>query len=102
MANGKGIRQKIIDMGIPDPGPVGAIGFLSPLLTKSLLFVAVNDGKPLLRALDKNTGETLHEVELPGYPMGAPMTYMVRGKQYISLALGAAATAKLVTLALPF
>ena len=99
--NGQGIRQKIIDMGIPDPGPVGAIGFLSPLLTKSLLFVAVNDGKPLLRALDKNTGATIHELELPGFPRGAPMTYMVNGKQFISVALGSGGAAKLVALALP-
>ena len=100
--NGDGIRQRIIDMGIPDPGPVGVFGHASPLLTKSLLFVAVYDGKPVLRALDKATGETLHETELPARALGAPMTYMVNGKQYISVAaMGGAKDAKLVTLSLP-
>jgi quinoprotein glucose dehydrogenase len=90
-------------MGIDDPGPVGSIGFVFPLVTKSLLFIAVGDGQGTnqLRVLDKKTGETIHVVELPGYPSGAPMTYMVDGKQYISLALGMAKNAKLVTLALP-
>ena len=99
--NSEGIRQTIIDMGIPDPGPVGQIAFISPLLTKSLLFIAITDGKPVLRAIDKTTGATVHEVELPGPPTGAPMTYMANGKQYIALAIGASVEAKLVTLALP-
>ncbi len=99
--NGEGIRQKIIDMGIADPGPVGSIAFTSPLLTKSLLFLAITDGKHVLRALNKATGEIVHELELPSFPQGAPMTYMTGGKQYISLAVGGATDAKLVTLALP-
>jgi quinoprotein glucose dehydrogenase len=99
--NSEGIRQRIIDMGIPDPGPVGSIAFISPLLTKSLLFIALADnGKPVLRALDKSTGATLHEVALPGFPNGAPMTYMVDGKQYIALALGGSTDSKIVALAL--
>jgi quinoprotein glucose dehydrogenase len=103
VANGEGIRQKIIDMGIDDPGPVGSMGFVFPLVTKSLLFIAMGDGQGTnqLRVLDKKTGKTIHVVELSGYPSGAPMTYMVDGKQYISLALGMAKDAKLVTLALP-
>jgi hypothetical protein len=39
-----GIRQKIIDGGIPDPGPVGAFSFSHVMVTKSLLFVTVTDG----------------------------------------------------------
>lgn len=54
-----------------------------------------------LWSLDKSTGETVFEMELPGNPSGVPMTYMVNGKQYISVALGGAKDAKLVTLALP-
>ena len=98
--NGEGIRQKIIDMGIADPGPVGALTFSSPLLTSTLLFITVTDGKSLLRALAKDTGRIVHEVELPGPPSGAPMSYMVAGKQYISVAVGGARNAKLVTLTL--
>ena len=89
-------------MGIPDPGPVGAFGHASPLVTKSLLFVPAYDGKPLLRALDKATGKTVHETELPLRATGPAMTYMVNGKQYISMAsMGGAKDSKLVTLALP-
>jgi quinoprotein glucose dehydrogenase len=100
--NGQGMRQRIIDMGIPDPGPVGAFGHASPLVTKSLLFVPAYDGKPLLRALDKATGKTVHETELPLRATGPAMTYMVNGKQYISMAsMGGAKDSKLVTLALP-
>ena len=87
-------------MGIADPGPVGALTFSSPLLTNSLLFITVTDGKSLLRALAKDTGAIVHEIELPGPPSGAPMTYMVAGKQYISVAVGGARDAKLVTLSL--
>jgi cytochrome c5 len=72
------------------------------LVTKSLLFVSVADqGKSLLRVLDKKTGASIHDFELPGYAFGAPMTYMANGRQFISLASGAGDTAQLVTLALP-
>jgi quinoprotein glucose dehydrogenase len=101
VANGDGMRQRIIDSGLPDPGPVGGGAFTGPLLTKSLLFIGVNySGKPLLRAFDKQTGEIVHETALPGSPTGTPMTYMVAGRQYISVAVGANRNAKLVTLSL--
>ena len=100
-ANAEGIRQTIIDKGISDPGPVG-IGTYSPLLvTKSFLFQAITDGVPMLRAMDKKSGETVHEIELPGIPQGAPMSYMIDGKQYIAIASGGGSEAKLITLALP-
>jgi len=99
--NGEGIRQKLIDMGIPDPGPVGQMNFSSPLLTRSLLFLPMLDGtEPVLRAMDKTTGEKIYDLPLPDMPTGAPMTYMVNGKQYISLALGTGKHAKLVGIAL--
>ena len=101
MPNGEGRRQAIIDMGIPDPGPVGLTSFVTTLVTKSLLFVAITDGTPKLKALDKVTGETIYEVELPGIPQGSPMSYMIDGKQYISIAAGGGNDASLITLALP-
>ena len=101
--NGEGIRQQIIDKGLPDPGPVGVGGFGStgPLLTKSLLFIGLNDGKPLLKAIDKQTGDVVHQVELPVNPTGTPMTYMAGGKQYIAIAGGNRTEAMLMTLSLP-
>ena len=100
-ANAEGIRQQIIDMGIDDPGPVGVVNVAPLLVTKSLLFQAITDGVPVLRAMDKASGETVAEFELPAIPQGAPMSYMVDGKQYISIAPGGGADAMLVTLALP-
>lgn len=100
-ANAEGIRQQIIDMGIDDPGPVGVVNVAPLLVTKSLLFQAITDGVPVLRAMDKASGETVAEFDLPAIPQGAPMSYMVDGKQYISIASGGGADAMLVTLALP-
>ena len=100
--HGEGIRQKIIDMGILDPGPVGGPSRTGPVLTKTLLFIAQSDnGRNLLRAFDKATGEVVKEIELPLPPSATPMTYAVDGKQYISLALGGGQDARVVTLALP-
>lgn len=100
-ANAQGIRQQIIDMGIADPGPVGVVNVAPLLVTKSLLFQAINDGIPILRAMDKTTGETIADIDLPAIPQGAPMTYMIDGKQYISIASGGGSDAKLITLSLP-
>ena len=76
--------------------------YVNVLLTKSLLFTAITDSVPMLKALDKETGETLHEIELPGIPQGAPLSYMIDGKQYISIATGGGTDARLITLALPY
>jgi glucose dehydrogenase len=58
--------------------------------------------EPLVRALDKKTGKTLHEMELPGNETGLPMTYMTSGKQYIVVAVAKKGeAAELVALALP-
>ena len=41
-----------------------------------------------LRALDKATGATIWETEMPAGATGAPMTYMHAGKQYVAMAIG--------------
>jgi quinoprotein glucose dehydrogenase len=100
--HGEGIRQKIKDLGIPDPGPVGGGSTTGPVVTKELLFIAQNDnGQNLLRAYEKATGNVIAEIELPLRPNGTPMTYMAGGKQYIALAVGQARDARLIALALP-
>jgi len=100
--HGEGIRQRIIDMGILDPGPVGSSDRVGPVLTRTLLFIAQSDGdRRLLRAIDKSNGNVIHEYELPLPPTGTPMTYMVDGKQYLAIALGGGPTAQLVALSLP-
>ena len=100
--HGEGIRQRIIDLGILDPGPVGSTSRTGPVLTKTLLFIAQQDGRrSVMRAFDKATGEVVHEFELPSVPSATPMTYMAGGKQYIAIALGGGTESSLVTYALP-
>ena len=100
--HGEGPRQQIIEMGILDPGPVGSVSRTGPVLTKTLLFLAQSDGgRNLLRAFDKATGAVVHEAALPLPPAGTPMTYMVNGKQFISIAVGGGQDSRLVSLSLP-
>ena len=42
---------------------------------------------PKLCAYDKATGKVVGEVALPRNATGAPMTYMLNGKQYLVLAI---------------
>jgi quinoprotein glucose dehydrogenase len=114
---GDGPRQRVIDLGMPDPGPLGGGAYTGPLVTKDLLFIGLRGNEApdlvfgparqipkttesVLRAFDKRTGETLHSVVLAVSPTGSPMTYMADGKQYIVLAYGIASSAGLVGLAL--
>ncbi|HUF75735.1 MAG TPA: pyrroloquinoline quinone-dependent dehydrogenase, partial [Longimicrobiales bacterium] len=104
---GDGIRQRLIGMGVADPGPQGGGAFTGPLLTKTLLFVGhmgARDGDaspaPALLAIDKATGRTLGAVELPGMPNGTPMTYTVDGRQMIVIAVNLEREAALVAVAL--
>ena len=100
--HGDGPRQKIIDMGLKDPGPLGAGWAGGPVLTKTLLFVSQADGKRnVLRAFNKDDGAIVAEIDLPARPWGTPMTYMQNDKQYIVVAAGEGQHASLVALALP-
>jgi quinoprotein glucose dehydrogenase len=81
------------------------------MVTKSLLFGSDGNnlwaspagaGGNVFRAMDKRTGEVIHEMALPAMTTGVPMTYMANGKQYIVVAVGAQGVpAELVALALP-
>jgi quinoprotein glucose dehydrogenase len=74
----------------------GMIGKIAPLVTKALVIC----GDPMtytdetgrkgarLRAYDKTTGEEKGAVFMPAEQSGSPMTYMLKGKQYIVLAIG--------------
>jgi quinoprotein glucose dehydrogenase len=54
------------------------------------------------RAYDKATGKVIWEIELPSGTTGGPMTYMLRGKQYIVVPIGAQDhPSEYVALALP-
>jgi quinoprotein glucose dehydrogenase len=89
-------------------GPLGS-GRGSVLLTKTLLFVGLRGGDrvgdtpepPMLRALDKATGQTLWSGELPVGPVASPMTYLHQGRQYVVAAVGGGIQAELVAFVLP-
>jgi quinoprotein glucose dehydrogenase len=72
------------------------------MVTETLLFAGEGwNGNPVMRALDKATGATLAEIELPGATGAKPMSYMLDGRQYIVVSVGQPAAAELVALALP-
>ena len=103
---GDGPRQRLIEMGVSDPGPLGGGAYTGPLVTKTLLFLGLGGGRqsaqdPVLNAFDKATGEIVHAVNLPATLTGTPMTYMAGGKQYIVAAYGRGAESGLIALKLP-
>jgi quinoprotein glucose dehydrogenase len=81
------------------------------LVTKTLLFSGDGGGRfgapkggggPMMRALNKRTGAKIWEMKLPANETGIPMTYMLNGRQYIAVAIGAADfPAEMITLTLP-
>jgi len=79
-------------------------------VTKTLLFAGEGSGGqaffhaggPMFSAYDKQTGAVVHEFQLPANTCGNPMTYMVNGKQYIAVSIGAPNfPAEVVALTLP-
>ena len=80
---------------LPKTGRYEHVGIL---VTKTLVFagegsglfaVPPGSGGPMFRAHDKMTGEVIFEYQLPANQSGIPMTYMVNGRQYILVAVGA-------------
>jgi quinoprotein glucose dehydrogenase len=77
---------------IPRTGRQGRIGVLT---TKSLViageggFFTTPNGQrgAMLRAYDKATGKEVGAVYMPAPQTGSPMTYMVNGKQYITVSI---------------
>ena len=75
-------------------------------VTKTLLFAGEGTGgpgaRPIFRAIDKQTGATVAEIELPNNQSGLPFTYEHDGKQYIAMFVsGGGQPAELVAYALP-
>ena len=93
---------------IPRTGKPERSGILA---TKTLIFAGEGGGLfatptwaggEKFYAYDKQTGETVWEMELPKRQSGVPMTYMIDGKQYIAMAMSARGEpAELVALTLP-
>ena len=81
----------------------GKVSRASVLITSTLLFTGEGaSGAAMFRALDKATGETIAEIELPNAQVGLPMTYMHEGRQFIVMSVGGGGQpAELIALALP-
>jgi quinoprotein glucose dehydrogenase len=79
-------------LDIPRTGRPGTIG---TLVTKTLLiagesgFVTTPSGQrgAMLRAYNKTTGKEVGAVYIPAPQSGSPMTYMLKGQQYIVVAI---------------
>ena len=111
--NGDGPRfhPLLKDLNLP---PLGYPNRAAPLVTKTLLFLGEGSdaisgtanvdwswGKKF-RAYDKATGAVIWETELPSGTTAGPMTYMLNGKQFIVVSVGARNhPSEYVALALP-
>ena len=75
-----------------DLPPTGVPTRAGVLLTKTLLFVAEGNGSadagPTMRAIDKETGDIISEIELPDNQVGLPFTYEHEGTQYLAMFVG--------------
>jgi quinoprotein glucose dehydrogenase len=98
--NGDGPRfhPLLKDLNLP---PLGYPNRPAPLLTKTLLFLgegsnAISGTASVdwtwgnkFRAYDKATGSVVWEMALPSGTTAGPMTYMIKGKQFIVVSIGA-------------
>jgi len=91
------------DLNLP---PLGGDDLSGPLLTKTLLVLGQissgrrGEGGARLVARDKRDGREVGSVPLPGGAIGAPMTYLHEGRQYIALTV-MANPPELIALTLP-
>jgi quinoprotein glucose dehydrogenase len=87
--------------GVPLPAQLGVAGAPGAIVTRGGL-VFLTGGGSVLYAIDKASGATLWEAELGARGYANPMTYRTRaGRQFVLIATGAGAGAKLVAFALP-
>jgi quinoprotein glucose dehydrogenase len=73
------------------------------MVTSTLLFAGEGtNGTPRMWVLDKATGNTVAQIELPGTTSGKPMTFMHDGTQYVVVSVSPdGEAAELVALTLP-
>jgi len=85
-------HPKLQGKDIPRTGQPGSVGMM---VTKTLAIAGdmrvTNPGDrergAMLRAYDKMTGEEVGEIWMPAGQSGSPMTYSIKGKQYIIVAV---------------
>jgi quinoprotein glucose dehydrogenase len=103
--NGDRIRNNPRLKGLNLPPLGGDTTYSGPLLTKTLLILALTAGGsnngPRLVAYDKTTGKEIASTDLPAAAVGTPMTYAIGGTQYIAVTVQTRDVPELVALALP-
>ncbi|MGZ8378519.1 MAG: alpha/beta fold hydrolase [Gemmatirosa sp.] len=96
-----GVRDHPLLRGVPLPPRLGVAGAPGGIVTRGGL-VFITGGGSTLYAIDKADGKTLWQGELGARGYANPMTYRTRtGRQFVVIATGAGAGAKLVAFALP-
>jgi quinoprotein glucose dehydrogenase len=73
--------------GVKLPDKLGAVGTMGAIVTKSGL-VFVGGGDAAFHALDGKDGKDLWSFDTKYRTGGTPMTYMVKGKQYVAITVG--------------
>ncbi len=68
--------------------PPGSIGFGGPIITASGLAFIGNSFDPFIRAFDVQTGKEIWKGQLPASGSATPMTYRVKGRQFLVIAAG--------------
>jgi quinoprotein glucose dehydrogenase len=68
--------------------PPGVINLGGPIVTAGGLVFVAGTFDPFIRAFDIETGKELWKAELPTSGHATPMTYEVKGKQYLVIAAG--------------
>ncbi len=66
----------------------GTVNFGAPIVTAGGLLFTAASAEPLLRAIDKATGEEVWTGRLPVPAQSTPMTYMAGGRQFVVIAAG--------------
>jgi quinoprotein glucose dehydrogenase len=78
-----------VPLGSYVPGmSTGTINFGGPIVTAGSLVFAAAAMDNYLRAFDSETGKELWKFELPASGQATPMTYSLKGKQYVVIAAG--------------
>jgi quinoprotein glucose dehydrogenase len=76
------------------PGGPGSVGVGGALVTAGRLVFAASTNDPFLRAYDAGSGKELWKGPLPATANATPMTYELRGRQFVVIAVGGNRLAK--------
>ncbi len=66
----------------------GTVGLGGPVVTKGGLIFTAASKEPMLRALDKRTGQPLWVGQLPAPAQATPMVYSLHGREFVVIAAG--------------